>query len=520
MRLLKLHARTALLTSAITVIVLGAFLAYSSSVVARLLRDEQRARAELQAINLAEQLSRVPTPYDSQTLQRLISLARTSRRGVVGVRVWERTGGAYRDIATVSDESLPKSLPEAVAADLRAGRTARMTLADAGRNGEPLYQALAPIDRAGRYAGAVEIVERLEATPFIAARYQKLALWMALGGVLCITLGVYALFRHMVYRPIDRLLNAMAEAEAGNLAATAPTMAANDEFDRLAAGYNKMMRRVRAMSEEREVQRQLLEQKVAEATAELSERYAQLESLNRELWETTRRLTETERLAAAGQTAAQFAHEVGTPLNLISGHVQLLSAGLNGDEKARARLETINVQIERIERIVRAMLDRTRPTAAERAPLEINAALERIFDVIGPSLDARGVRLKADLAPTPPILGASDRLQQVFINLINNALDAMPDGGELTIRTRTEADAPRVTVEVRDSGDGMTEAVRVRMFDSFFTTKGRGTGLGLVVVRQIVREHDGEIEAASVPGAGTSVRLTFPAVGAQRCEEA
>jgi hypothetical protein len=148
MRLLKLHARTALLTSAITVIVLGAFLAYSSSVVARLLRDEQRARAELQAINLAEQLSRVPTPYDSQTLQRLISLARTSRRGVVGVRVWERTGGAYRDIATVSDESLPKSLPEAVAADLRAGRTARMTLADAGRNGEPLYQALAPIDRA------------------------------------------------------------------------------------------------------------------------------------------------------------------------------------------------------------------------------------------------------------------------------------------------------------------------------------------------------------------------------------
>jgi len=214
--------------------------------------------------------------------------------------------------------------------------------------------------------------------------------------------------------------------------------------------------------------------------------------------------------AAAGQTAAQFAHEVGTPLNLISGHVQLLRAQLD-DERAANRLNTISAQIERIERIVRSMLDRTRPEVVALAPLDLNALLERIFDTVAPALDARRVHLQTELTESLPAVAAdADRLQQVFINLINNALDAMPDGGSLRVRTLVTAE--QVVVEFGDTGVGMSDEVRAHIFDPLYTTKarGRGTGLGLFVVRQVVHEHDGEIEVESEHGHGAMFRLRFP----------
>jgi signal transduction histidine kinase len=250
-----------------------------------------------------------------------------------------------------------------------------------------------------------------------------------------------------------------------------------------------------------------------------------LEEANLELWRTTRRLTELERLAAAGQTAAQLAHEVGTPLNLISGHVQLLRARLGKDEGAQQRLETIGVQIERIERIVRSMLDRTRPEALEPVALDLNALLERIGDATAPALDARRVRLISTLEEGLPLVAAdADRLQQVFINLINNALDAMPSGGEIRIRTHAENQAettPRVIVEFADTGSGMAEDVRLRIFDPLYTTKerGRGTGLGLVIVRQVMSDHQGGIEVESETGRGTRFRLWFPATAREEEEK-
>jgi signal transduction histidine kinase len=131
------------------------------------------------------------------------------------------------------------------------------------------------------------------------------------------------------------------------------------------------------------------------------------------------------------------------------------------------------------------------------------------------------VRLTHALAPgLPPVGGDADRLQQVFINLVNNALDAMPRGGELKVTTRFEpgpaSDAGgggSVSVEFADTGTGMTNDVRARIFDPLYTTKerGRGTGLGLVVVRQALAEHGGRIEVESEPGRGSRFRLTFPA---------
>ncbi len=510
---LKLHVRVTLLASAIVISALGAFVWLSSRELGRLLGEEQRTRVKLHAVTLAEQIARLPN--EQAGLNRLVSLAKNARPGAVGIRVWERVGKSYQTLATVADNDLPPPDVEAIAAALRApvvvNLPAKRSLADSGE----AYWVCVPIKRTGRPEGAVEYVERFEPARGVVARYRTLALWLALGCVMAITLATGWLFRQTVYRPIERLLAAMHRVQDGDLSATI-AVAGTDELGRLAAGYNQMLTQVRSMTEERERQRQLLEERVAGATAELSERNAQLEALNRELWAMTRRLTDMERLAAAGQTAAQLAHEVGTPLNLISGHVQLLSADLDGDAKARHRLETIGVQIERIERIVRAMLDRTRPDISEHQLLDVNAVLHRTFEVIQPALEARRVRLVTQLDAAPLLIrGVADQLQQVFINLFNNALDAMPDGGQLAVtsaRWESGTGVERFVVEVRDTGLGMAENIQARIFEPFFTTKprGSGTGLGLVVARQIIREHGGDITVTSRPGCGTTVRLELP----------
>jgi signal transduction histidine kinase len=525
MRPLNLHSKTTLLASAITLAVTGLVLSLVSVRFAERVREEQEELAQLQADRLADHISQMPSPRNPEVVARLATLVHSSRPDAVTVRVWERVGGVFQEVAASSENGQPEEIPEEVKAALRSGQATRVVATQPAGADESLYRVFAPITEDNRVSGAVEVIEKLDSAPSIAWDYGRGTLWVAPLAVLLITLGIYLLFRHFVYRPVERLLAAMERVKAGDLSAQAEE-SAEDEIGKLARGFNRMLARLRAMTEEREAQNQILEQRVGEATAELAERNVQLEETNLELYQTTRRLTELERLAAAEQTAAQLAHEVGTPLNLISGHVQLLLASDNPDPEAvRSRLSTVSAQIERIERIVRRMLDSTRPASGEFAPLDLNALLRRIFDAAAPTLEASGVTLESDLAADlPPVEGDADRLQQVFINLVNNALDAMPAGGKLRVATRFEPavgeasaangdGAGHVAVEFEDTGVGMTEDVRAHIFEPLYTTKarGRGTGLGLVVVRQVLAEHGGHIEVESEPGRGARFRLTLPA---------
>jgi signal transduction histidine kinase len=519
MRPLKLHTKTTLLASAITLAVLGVVLALVSVRFAERVREEQKQLAQLQADNLADHISEMPEPRNPEEVARLATLVHGSRPDAVSVRVWQRAGGLFQQVAASSVGGEPEEIPEEVKAALRSGLATRVVEARPAGADDSLYRVFAPVFEDGRVSGAVEVIERLDSAPSIAFDYGRGALWLAPLAIFSITLGVFLLFRHFVHRPVGRLLGAMARVESGDLSAQAVAGPA-DEIGALTHEFNRMLARLREMTAERDAQNQTLERRVREATVELAERNEQLEERNRELYQTTRRLTELERLAAAGQLAAQFAHEVGTPLNLISGHVQLLLAGPARDSAAeRARLEIISAQIERIERTVRRTLDRTRAETAEFAPLDLNALLRRTFDATEPALDASGVRLTSSLADRlPPVAGDTDRLQQVFINLVNNALDAMRSGGELRVETSFEPGegdgaAGVVHVDFSDTGTGMSEEVRAHIFDPLYTTKerGRGTGLGLVVVRQLVSEHGGRVEVESEPGLGSRFRLAFPA---------
>src|SRR5262245_53426301 len=526
MRPLKLHTKTTLLASAITVAVLIVALLTISARVVDLVRDEHKALAEWQAISLADAISDLPTSGSPQDMANAVALVRSSRPNMVDVRVWERAGGVFVERVAAAGSEPAEEIPEETKTALRSGLTSSVVTEQRSEAGATLYRVFAPIQRTGdrgRVSGAVEVAERLDNIPSIAVRYARQAAWIALVAVVLTTLSTYLLFRRLVYAPIERLLGVIARAKAGELEAQAPPRPP-DELGRLSQEFNSLLSQVREMTGERERRQALLRERVREATAQLQQRNEQLAATNLELWRTTRRLTQFERLAAAGQTAAQFAHEVGTPLNLISCHAQLMSGELR-DEPAAAesRIEIIVEQIERIERIVRRMLDRTRAETAELNPLDLNALLRRVCDATGPALETGQVCLETAFDPRlPSIAGDADYLQQVFINLINNALDAMPSGGSLRIATSSadwgapsnDGDVAQVIVDVDDTGCGMSRETQAHIFEPLYTTKerGKGAGLGLVVVSHVMQEHGGQIEVESEPGQGTRFRLRFPAL--------
>ena len=442
---LRLHTKTTLLASGVTVAVIAALLSLVSVRVAGFVREEQRQLAELQASNFAEHIANSLAGADAEALQRAANLVRGSRPNILTVRVWQRAGGVFTEQAAATG-SLPASvIPEDTRAALRSELESRERYATGREADDSLYRVFAPIVIGDRMSGAVEIVERLDDAPAIAVHFERTAFGFALAAVALITISLLLMFRRVVYRPLNAVLGAMQRAEAGDLKARAD-IRASDELGALAEGFNRMIARINEMTNEREGHAQVLAERISEATGELAARNAELQAANRELWLTTQRLTELERLAAAGQTAAQFAHEVGTPLNLIGGHVQLLEAGADDAAKRQARLSVIRTQIERISEIVRLMLARTRPQEVEMEPLNLKGFLRHIFETFAPLLASRGIRLCEEVEAGLPFINANpDRLQQAFINLINNALDAMPDGGELTITARA-----RTTAEVRD----------------------------------------------------------------------
>jgi signal transduction histidine kinase len=365
--------------------------------------------------------------------------------------------------------------------------------------------------------GVVRVLLTFDENKSSVAELRRLMWPLMLLAIITITVMTYFLFRHIVYKPIDNLLAAMSKAEAGDLAVEV-VPAVSDEIGLLTSRFNRMLGRIRHMTEQLNMDQRRLEERVSDATAEIAERKQQLEEANLTLFELQRQLTQLERLAAAGQLAAQFAHEVGTPLNLISGHVQLLRARAT-DERVIKRLDIVASQIDRITQIVRSMLDSTRQRRPHIQPTDINSLLQQILDATQPTLMARNVAVQVNFhAGLPAIPADPDQLQQVFINLISNSLDAMPHGG--TLRVATAVEKEWLEIELADSGEGIpTEQLDV-IFDPFFSTKGgRGTGLGLTIVKQIVSEHNGEIIVGSEPGKMTRFQIRLPLARTQSEEE-
>jgi PAS domain S-box-containing protein len=226
-------------------------------------------------------------------------------------------------------------------------------------------------------------------------------------------------------------------------------------------------------------------------------------------------LSQADKLSSIGLLAAGVAHEVNTPLAVISSYTQMLSKQLQGDPQKSGLLEKITRQTFRASEIVNNLLNFSRTSGSEISDVDVNKVIADTLALLEHQLKVAKIEVQNALAPAlPPIQGNTGRLQQVFLNLFLNAKDAMPGGGTLRVAT---LNGESVSVSVSDTGTGIAPEHIQRIYDPFFTTKTspregqpRGTGLGLSVTYGIIQEHAGKIRVESQPGAGTTFILDFP----------
>ena len=361
----------------------------------------------------------------------------------------------------------------------------------------------APVRREGQIAGSVLLRADLAGVIGLQQRALRAILGFALLAVVALVVLVDLLAWPLVHKPIQQLRDTIARVSAGDFTARVP-VARRDEIGEVANGFNEMLARLEDLNDS-------LQTRVREATSELQQRNQQLVETYHRVFGLREQLASAEQLASVGQTAANVAHQVGTPLNLISGYVQLLKEELGQGSPHIARLAIIEEQIAKVTTTVRTLLDRSRQMG-RKTRTTAGSLVGRVCEVMKPSFDAAGIRLELTTPPSdPPILVDATNLELALLNLMTNAVDAMPKGGTLQV-TVTDAPGRRVKIDVADTGHGIPEDLMQRIFEPWVSTKkpGRGTGLGLAIARDVVTAHGGTISVVSAVGEGTTFTIDLP----------
>jgi two-component system, NtrC family, sensor kinase len=222
-------------------------------------------------------------------------------------------------------------------------------------------------------------------------------------------------------------------------------------------------------------------------------------------------LQQTERLKALGTLAAGIAHEIRNPLATINFNAQLLQRELPLDIAQQEMFDDVVQQIKKIDRIVHQVLNFAKPRDPQFLPHQMNEIVAYCHDLAKSHLRRTNVKVVFDLGETIPMLVVDfGQISQVIMNLMINAIEAMPEGGTLTVKTRYREDPAAVLLEVTDTGEGILEEDRDRIFDPFFTRKSEGTGLGLSITRQILEKHGAHIELDTQLDVGSTFQITFP----------
>lgn len=348
---------------------------------------------------------------------------------------------------------------------------------------------------------------------------------------LAIVVAINLFLHFKVHRPVKRLLTAVESVSRGTMTSAVP-VEEQDELGELAGTFNDMVRKIREathdnaqLTESLRAMNDNLQMKVSEATAEVLQKNRALAHTNELLSAAQRDAARAQRLSALGLMAATVAHKIGTPLTALSGHIQLLAEDPTLSTESRQRLETVEAQIERTSKIIQDMLLYARRPEPVRSPLDLNACVAECLALFGPEFERRQITLITEWSrQLEKVVADLQQLQEVFNNLIENALDAMPAGGTLVVRISPHAEMEEphhrtlVEVEFVDTGCGMDAEQLAQIFQPFFTTKksGRGTGLGLAIALETVRAHGGHINVESEPGKGSRFTVLFPTDGGAR----
>jgi signal transduction histidine kinase len=399
---------------------------------------------------------------------------------------------------------------------------------------EKRLEVTVPLHQGTKVIGGIRLVSSLDEAQAFLGKKRDRAVILTFLSILVILITLTIFFGKLVGDPIQRLVEAMSRAEKGDLE-TEAHIQSEDELGQLGRNFNRMLRTIRETHEQNiQLLRQVsqfneeLTGRIEAATSELAKRNEQLRLLNEALFESQRQLSQSEKLAAVGQVTAAMAHQIGTPLNSISGYLQLILQDGNLQSKDQGRLKIIESQLDRLADSVKNLLSFTRQPKPQLKSLEVNEVLEELIHLSEPWFLARNVKLVKHLSPNlPPILGDPTHLQTLFLNLITNALDAMPKGGVLTIKTRQRLPPPSpeeerwLEIAMTDTGIGITEESKRRIFEPFFTTKkmGEGTGLGLAICEKIIKEHSGRIEIESEVGKGSTFLISLPVLERNETDE-
>jgi signal transduction histidine kinase len=360
---------------------------------------------------------------------------------------------------------------------------------------EPGYDVAIPVIVPGsaKRWGTVRLGFSLKRAYRLIHQTRRDLLLLSLGAVVCGTsLAIFLAMR--ISRPVGHLMAAAQELAKGSY--DRPVQVdARDEIGYLAHAFEQMrtslLRHLESEADERR----------------------HLEEAYRQLQDTQQQLIQSESMAAVGKVAARVAHEVNNPLAIIKTAVRIIRNQSAPDTPTTGSLQMIEDEISRIARIIQELLEFSRPTTPVQEWVQINAIIQSLELLLEQDLREKRIALKVILEPELPLVRiSSDQLKQVVLNMVRNAADAMPQGGELVIRTARQG--PIVELSIADTGCGIPAEHREHIFDPFFTTKGRGrgVGLGLSVSYGIITAARGRIEVESEVGKGSMFRVGLPAV--------
>jgi two-component system NtrC family sensor kinase len=371
-----------------------------------------------------------------------------------------------------------------------------------------------PVDLAGPWKATLVMKWTLGQVESMLKTEEQISIVFSIAFVIVLTLMSGLITQRIIGRPLEVLAGAMRDVEAGDLSRRIP-VETMDDIGRLSQGFNSMLQRLSQADAQIRAFNLRLAAEIEAATHDLSEKNATLAQLNRLLNDIRLDNASKVRLATLGQLAAQLAHEIGTPLSSVSGHVQLALRERELPPALRERLDVSAREIERISKIVRDYLDSTRPLEPERQPTALPRLLEEAVEVVQGIAPAKQATVTWKVAPeVGELITDPGLLRQIVVNLLSNAIDAVDRAGRVEVEARPVADGD-ILITVSDTGHGIPPDDLRRIFEPFYTTKGRGkgTGLGLAICRQLTAALGGAISVDSEAGKGSTFFVRLPRQG-------
>ncbi len=311
-----------------------------------------------------------------------------------------------------------------------------------------------------------------------------------------LAIGIAIVVANKISRPIHAMAAAARKIAEGDYSQKVE-ITSDDETGFLANNFNNMVSElVRAHQELRE-SAETLERKVEQRTKELKAMQAHL--------------IQSEKLAGVGKLAAGVAHEINNPLTCVLTNTSLMLADLPPEDPRREDLQTVVDETLRCRKIVKGLLDFARQTKPQKQRLDLNKVASDVITLIRNQASFQNIAIRTDLDPSlPTVFADADQMRQVVLNIILNAADAMPQGGEIHIHSLFESQTGQAMLRISDTGPGIPAEIQDKLFEPFFTTKKTGTGLGLSIAYGIMDRHKGSLKIESSPGHGTTIVVILP----------